>query len=312
MPVIDVSIVIVNWNGGRLLKKCLASIFESLKEGALKYEVVVVDNGSCDDSMAACLAWPEVLTIQNRKNLGFGRACNLGADLAHGDTLLFLNPDCEVSVGSIERCVAQLRNSELGICGIALYDASGQITRTCHRFPTVWNFLARVVGFHLLSSRWGDGAMKEWPHTHDALVDHVIGAFYATPRHLFSDLGGFDERFFVYLEDLDYSLRVAQRGLQTKFLASPASFHLGGGLSQKAVAKRLFFSSRSRVLYAYKHFPRWQGHLHLLLSLFVEPITRAVHQLFVGSWRGVGESLAASRSLWQDIGPIRRWISNHK
>ncbi len=295
------SIVIVNWNGGELLANCLASLERGLGALAREAEVIVVDNGSSDASMQAATARPGVMAICNGANLGFGRACNIGARVARGGVLLFLNPDCEVGPGSIERCLEALQSADVGACGVALTDAGGQVWRSCHRFPRLADFAARILGLQFASARFSGGAMTQWDHAGDADVDHVIGAFYAIRRELFERLGGFDERFFVYLEDLDLSLRIRQAGLRVRFLGAPASFHVGGGLSGQIKARRLFYATRSRILYAYKHFPRWQAHLHLGLTLFVEPFTRAALALARGSFEAVRETGAGFAMLWRDL-----------
>ena len=297
------SIVVVNWNGAALLKRCIDSLRRS---NETFHEVIVVDNGSTDTSLAACEGHEGVVVIRNGRNLGFGAACNIGARAARGSVLLFLNPDCEVGPGSIARCMNELNQADVGACGIALTNAQGSVARSCHRFPTLASFVHRIFGLHVLSRRFGDGAMTEWDHRQDAAVDHVIGAFYLIRRDLFDQLGGFDERFFVYLEDLDLSLRIHQSGLRIRFLATPTSFHLGGGLSKNIKARRLFYATRSRILYAYKHFPRSHAHLHLALTLFVEPLTRSVQALGRLSANGLAEGLHGLAMVWCDLPSILR------
>lgn len=299
-----ISVVIVNWNGGEFLVRCLASL--RLHARLMSMEIIVVDNGSSDGSLDACEALGGIIAIRNGRNLGFGAACNVGWRRAAGAVVLFLNPDCEVLPGSIERCVDTLQASDVGACGVALMDEHGATARSCHRFPGLANFVFRICGLHTVSQRWGDGAMTTWDHAQDADVDHVIGAFYAMRRELLVQLNGFDERFFVYLEDLDLSLRIHQSGLKIRFLATPPSFHYGGGLSRHVKARRLFYSTRSRILYAYKHFPRYQAHLHLVLTLFVEPLTRGAHGLLSASGTSLGEAMRGFAMLWRDLPAIVR------
>jgi len=302
MPQPVLSAVIVNWNGAALLARCIESLRRHAND--LCCEIIVVDNGSTDDSLAACEGLASVIVLRNGRNLGFGAACNVGVRAARGASVLFLNPDCEVLPGSIERCLAELDNASVGACGIALTDAKGSVARSCYHFPTPVNFVHRIFGLHVLSPRFGDGAMTTWDHLHDADVDHVIGAFYVMRRDLFVRLGGFDERFFVYLEDLDLSRRIRQHGLRIRFLAAPASFHLGGGLSQSIKARRLFYATRSRILYAYKHFSRPQAHAHFGLSLVVEPLARSVHALLRLSASALVETLQGFAMLWRDLPAI--------
>ena len=296
--------IIVNWNSGELLARCLASLEPVLGARAGGCEVIVVDNDSTDASMGAVAAVANVLpavAIYNQSNRGFGCACNIGAQASHGRRLLFLNPDCEVRPGSIERCMAELESADVGVCGIALLDERGNVARSCHRFPGVANFCTRIFGLQYLSRHWSDGSMTEWDHGRDADVDHVIGAFYAIRRDVFERLGGFDERFFVYLEDLDLSLRVREAGYRVRFVSAPASFHLGGGVSRQIKARRLFYATRSRILYAYKHFPRWQAHVHLALTLLVEPFTRCALALGQGSSGALKETCSAFALMWRDL-----------
>jgi hypothetical protein len=289
----------VNWNSGDLLRRCMASMRANAT--AVPREVVVVDNGSTDGSPACCEGLQDVTVIRAGRNLGFGAACNVGARAARAAIVLFLNPDCEVAAGSLERCVTELQAPGVGVVGIALVDESGAVARSCHRFPTFVSFVWRILGLNVLSHRFNDGSMASWDHRSDADVDHVIGAFYAMRRELFERLGGFDERFFVYLEDLDLSLRVRQAGHRVRFLASPPSFHAGGGTSRNIKARRLFYATRSRILYAYKHFPRCQGHAHLALTLLVEPLTRSVLALARRSGSTLAETFAAFAMVWQDL-----------
>lgn len=295
------SVIIVNWNGGHLLERCLASLDRELRALRACSEVIVVDNDSSDASMQMVASRPSTVAIHNDRNLGFGRACNIGTRASRGHYLLFLNPDCEVRGGSIERCLAELQSATVGACGVALIDESGTVSRSCHRFPTLANFCVRIFGLQFISTRLSGGPMAEWDHGSDADVDHVIGAFYAIKRELFDRLGGFDERYFMYLEDLDLSLRIRHAGFRVRFLCAPASFHVGGGLSQQIKAKRLFYATRSRILYAYVHFPLWQARLHLALTVFIEPLTRSVLALARGSFGAFKETCVGFAMLWRDL-----------
>jgi GT2 family glycosyltransferase len=300
LPPPDVAVVIVNWNAGDLLRHCLDSL-ASPAAGSPSHEIIVVDNGSTDDSVAACRGRADVTVIENGRNLGFGAACNIGARHARAPMLLFLNPDCVVGPGSIERCLAEFAHADVGVCGVALTDERGAVWRSCARFPSAGTFVRRILGLHVLSPRFSDGPMNDWDHLADADVDHVIGAFYMMRRGEFERIGGFDERFFVYLEDLDLSLRVRQAGLRVRFLAAPPSFHAGGGVSRKIKARRVFYATRSRILYAYKHFPAWQAHGHLALTLLVEPLTRLVFALLQRSASAVGETVGGFGMVWRDL-----------
>lgn len=152
--------------------------------------------------------------------------------------------------------------------------------------------------------------MVEWDHRSDRTVDHVIGAFYMIRAATFQALGGFDERFFVYLEDLDLSLRARRMGLLTRFVASPPSFHLGGGVSRQVKAERLFYATRSRLLYGFKRLPAWQAWTHAATTLVCEPLARTVRALLRRSWQVLRFTWRGFALVYRDLPALwraRRW-----
>ena len=257
----DIDIVIVNWNAGELLQKCIRSVGSAVQGSGLVVKLIVVDNDSSDQS-AANLQSPEcpLVVVRNIKNVGFGAACNQGAREGHAEFLLFLNPDTEISAENLREPVAFLRepaNARYGVCGIQLRDESGDISRSCARIPTVFQLLFTSVGLAQAFPGLPFGIpMTDWDHRSSRDVDHVIGAFYLIRRTLFSAVGGFDERYFVYLEDLDLSLRVRQAGYVSRYLTSTFAHHVGGGTSRQIKARRLFYSIDSRLTFLRRHFGR--------------------------------------------------------
>jgi len=283
----DVSIVIVNWNSGRLLSECIDSLASIDRGMRIRPEIIVVDNASQDDSHACISSSDNVALIQNQENRGFAAACNQGAAATDGSLILFLNPDCRVGLGSVEAAACVLREQpDVGVVGVALRNDRGEVWRSCFRFPQPVHLYARAIGLAQMWPAKFDSGMISWPHDADRDVDHVIGAFYMMRRSLFERLGGFDERFYVYLEDLDLSLRVKALGFRTRFLAGPASYHKGGGTSERAKAMRIFLSTQSRILYVFKHFGPVHGWAHLAATLGFEPWCRLAMLLWQGHWRG--------------------------
>ncbi|MDA3878116.1 MAG: glycosyltransferase, partial [Halothiobacillus sp.] len=132
-------------------------------------------------------------------------------------------------------------------------------------------------------------------------VDHVIGAFFLMRRSLFDSLNGFDQRFFVYLEDLDLSLRARQAGWRSVYLAEARAFHAEGGTSRQVKAHRLFYSLRSRLLYGFKHFRPWQAWALFGVTLVVEPISRTIFSLLRGGVQDVRNTLRGYSMLYRDL-----------
>lgn len=297
-----IDVIIVNWNSGPLLGDCLQSVMQY--GHGLVTLTVVVDNQSSDGSDACIVERPEVKLIRAETNLGFGKACNLGSLHVKSDYILFLNPDAKLAEESLRGAMRFLQdpmNSKVGICGVQLLDEKGQIAHSCARFPTVSSFLARATGVDRAFPSCGY-LMADWDHGHTRDVDHVIGAFFLVRRQLFDEMGGFDERFFLYLEDLDFSYRAHLSGWRSVYLADVKAIHIGGGVSRRVKALRLFYSLRSTLLYAFKHFSVLGAISVLMATLFIEPLLRSLHVLSNRSWSGFQETWAAYGRLW-------RWLS---
>lgn len=297
-----INIVIVNWNSGKQLQSCLESIQNQITP-CLWIETTVVDNASTDDSETIAEILPGVTLLRTGENLGFGKACNLGAQTGHSEYLLFLNPDAAIFPQTLRKAITFMQspaNAKVGICGVQLKDESGQVARSCTRFPHALGFVAHALGLDRVFPQLGH-FMAEWSHDLTREVDHVIGAFFLVRRSVFEELGGFDERFFVYLEDLDFSYRAHQAGWKTVYLADAQAFHAGGGTSNQVKARRLFYSLRSRLLYAFKHFSFIGAWLVLLSTLLLEPISRTGYALVRGSWPAVKET-------WSGYAMLYRWL----
>jgi len=291
-------IVIVNWNAGPQLKTCVDSI---TKFGdALVDKIIVVDNGSVDGSEHLVEAIPNVTLIRAGENLGFGKACNLGAEYAASKYLLFLNPDTALFESTLTRAVNFMQvpaNEGVGICGVQLIEESGHVSRSCARFPSAVGFLAHAVGLDRFMRPLGH-FMAEWDHLDNRQVDQVIGAFFFVRHKLFNELQGFDERFFVYFEEVDFSYRAQRAGWNSFYLADAQALHAGGGTSNQVKARRLFYSLRSRLLYASKHFSFPAALMVMFTTLLVEPFGRSVLALGRRSCSGFKETWAGYFMLW--------------
>lgn len=293
-----ISIITVNWNAKKQLQHCIKSL-----SGPLIHQTIVVDNASNDDSEQFVANLPQVTLIRSNENLGFAKACNLGAKHANAEFFLFLNPDAAVFPDTLERALAYMQapaNSKVGICSVQLLDIYGDVARSCARFPTPAIFLALAVGLNRLIPRLGHH-MAEWPHQDTRDVDQVIGAFFLVRRNLFEALGGFDERFFMYFEEVDFSFRARQHGWRCVYLADVQAFHAGGGTSKQVKARRLFYSLRSRLLYSAKHFSPLAATLVFLTTLLLEPFSRSTLAL-------ARRSLPSLKETWHGYFLLWRWL----
>ncbi len=302
----SLDIIIVNWNSGLHLKQCLESVPAASSEGFRLERVVAVDNDSRDGSAEGLQQAGRSLSVmRNGINRGFAAACNQGALGSRADYLLFLNPDVRLLANSLSipiQFMEQTEKKKVGICGVQLLDPQGRLTRSCSRFPTPWIFYARMFGLdRLFPERFSGHFLTQEDHRESKTVDQVMGAFFLVRRAVFESLHGFDERFFVYFEDLDFSCRAWQAGYSSHFLATAQALHHGGGCSEQVKAARLFYSLRGRILYTYKHFAWVVATGVLLGTLFVEPLSRVAWAGLRGSLREMGETMSAYGMLWLDL-----------
>jgi GT2 family glycosyltransferase len=281
----SLDIIIVNWNTGPLIRDCLESTSHARTPAFRLERLVVVDNNSADGSADGLggLSEQPISVLHNDTNRGFAAACNQGAAGTQADYLLFLNPDTRVFADSLWRPLEFLErneNSKFGICGVRHVDDSGAFSTSCARFPTLRIFFGQMTGLsRLFPTCFPSHLMPESECMESRDVDQIIGAFFLVRRSLFDALGGFDPRFFVYFEEVDFSLRAVQAGFWSYYLAGTTVYHKGGGSSHQAKAARLFYSLRSRLLYGFKHFSFLDAFALALLTLTVEMAARLLAAL---------------------------------
>jgi len=299
-------IIIINWNAGEQLHECLLSIKASFKGRFQLNRVVVVDNASIDGVVDRLddLDLP-LLIIRNSTNIGFAAACNQAARGTIADYLLFLNPDTCLFRESLVVPLEFLErpdNQNIGIVGLQLLDQEGRISRTCAKFPSPKMFVVKMFGLNRLTPLFFTNRfLGQWDNDHIHVVPYVLGAFFLVRREIFNLLDGFDERFFVYFEEVDFSYRAKKAGWKTAYLPTAKAFHRGGGTSEKVKAFRLFYSLRSRILYSYKHFGYFDATFLTLCTSTIEPLTRIIYTILHLSPRESKEVLMGYAMLWRAL-----------
>jgi len=302
----SLEIIVVNWNARQHLGACLSLIRAARRDGFELKRVVVVDNASADGSVDK-LHFPDLplSLVRNSENRGFAAACNQGARGSSADYLLFLNPDLRVLADSLQipiQFMEESRNAGVGICGIQLLDEEGNVSQSCSRFPTTPRILSQMLGLdRLFPNHFRGHFLAQQDHLRSGQVDQVMGAFFLVRRNLFESLDGFDERFFVYFEDLDFSYRANKAGWQCYHVATAQAYHRGGGCSEQVKGKRLYYSLSSRILYFYKHFGWVAASGVLLGTVAIEPFSRLVLAVAHKSAREMQETVRAYAMFWRSL-----------
>jgi GT2 family glycosyltransferase len=230
--VLELSIVIVSYRCRDHLLACLESLEQHRDE--VDMEVLVLDNHSEDGTLEdAVAAHPWVVAQDLGANLGFGRANNLGFARSRGRAVLALNPDTIVPAGALRACLDHLwAHPDIGVLSPKLVDPEGRLDRRCKRgFPTVWSSFCYFTGLdrHLTGSR-ATAYTAGWLGEDEAGdVDSVMGAFMLMPKHALDQVGGFDEQFFMYAEDIDLCLRFIAAGWRVHYWPRVTVVHVGAG-----------------------------------------------------------------------------------
>jgi N-acetylglucosaminyl-diphospho-decaprenol L-rhamnosyltransferase len=301
----NVDVVIVNWNGGQLIWQAVNALYRTaVTASEISVNLIVVDNAS-DDGSPDCIQtdFPDVRLIRNQSNRGFAAACNQGARAGNAEFILFLNPDARIDRESLIRMIDWFHGPDgarTAVLGPQICNEGGHVERTCARRPLLGHLLCRATGLHrVLPSAWSDFTMHEFDHLSSQRVGQVIGACFLTPRKLFEMLNGFDERFFVYFEEVDYCHRAALLGYHTQFLASVSVFHLGGGTTNRVKGFRMFLSLRSRIIYARKWFSRPGAMIVTLTAMGIEIPIRALRALYSDGVDGLNDVIRGGNMLWR-------------
>ena len=231
--------VIVAYRSRDLLDACLRSLREH--PPSIPMRVIVVDNDSRDGTAEMVAAeHPEVDLVESASNLGFAAATNLGAARGRGDRLLVLNPDTAVTTGALDTVLAALdAHPEAALAGPRLLRPDGSLDHAARRaFPTPVSALGHFTGIGR-RPRAGRLAAYRAPDVESGPVDAVNGAFMLLRRNAFDRVGGFDERYWMYMEDLDLSYRLAQQGWVSWYEPSATVIHVKGGTTGGERSPRL-------------------------------------------------------------------------
>lgn len=268
---LDLSIIIVNWNTCDLLAQCLEAVART--GGDLDMEIIVVDNASTDGSQEMIRQqFPDVGLITNMENLGFAKANNQAIRRSRGRYILLLNSDAFVCENTVERMVAFMdAHPEAGMAGCKLLYADGRLQRSCSAFPTLFTEFCVATGLDKLfpkSPLFGKYLMTHWDFDDVREVDAIMGAFMFVRAAAIEKVGLMDERYFMYSEEVDWCYRFKEKGWKLYFYPDAEAVHLWGGSAGQVRVEMLVQMYRSRVEFFRQHYGERSAALLKLLIGF--------------------------------------------
>lgn len=271
-----VSTIIVSFKTKDLLKKCLTDLKQESKKIAL--EIIVIDNASSDGTaeMLASMqeSWKSLDVIINNENEGFAKACNQGIKRASGEYILLLNPDTEVSQGTLQALLNYLdEHREIGVLGCKLVYPDGSLQSVGEKFSSAWEIFKEQV---LFSKTWRRVLRyKDNVATSFREVDYASGACLMTRRDVIDNVGLFKEDYFMYGEDLEFCYRVKQAGWRVGVLPGVKVTHLHSKSTEQDPSQVLFHSVRNSVKNVKLLYGRRQARLAFtfhIMGLFLRAI----------------------------------------
>ena len=268
----DLSIIIVNWNGGDLLSRCVETIVASAPR--VTYEVVIIDNDSNDNSIdrlqateaGAFLKRNQQLRIfNNTENKGFGAANNQAFNLTDSPFVFLLNLDTEVHPGTIDTLMrVMLSDPQIGACGPRILNPDGSLQISAFfNPPRVWHtILSQLKLYYLLPPRIRGELLlgRHWNHDRQRVVPMISGAAIFARRQMIEEVGGFDERFHMYSEDNEWCWRITQSPWKLVFVPDAVVLHHGGQSSMKRWSsdEKLRVKLEAGFHFEHRVLPRWQ------------------------------------------------------
>lgn len=262
--------MIVNYNVKFFLEQCIRSVYQS-KDG-LDIEIIVIDNHSVDGSVQLIREkFPEVVLIENKENVGFSKANNQGIRIAKGKYVLLLNPDTILQEDTLRKCFDFMeKHPEAGALGVRMFDGKGNFLPESKRgLPTPMVAFYKIFGLSKLfpkSRIFGQYHLTYLDNNQIQAVDVLSGAFMFIRKEVLDKIGGLDEDYFMYGEDIDLSYRITKAGYKNYYFPETSIIHYKGESTKKSSVNYVIVFYKAMMIFADKHFSStYAKFFHLLI-----------------------------------------------
>ena len=297
---IDISVIIVNWNTKALLLDCVASLYQATRESSL--EIIVVDNASTDGSIDALRnSFPQVQIIMNEDNLGFAKANNIGIKKAQGRYVCLVNSDVKALEGVLDKMRLYMESHpEIGALAPKTFFGDMQIQKNCREFPTLRNIFCQEFFLNTLFPTvtfFRGRDMDRYDYKAVMEIEVLSGCFLMVRREVIAQVGTLDERFFFYSEDVDWCKRIHDAGWKLVHYPGAEAIHFGYGSSSSAPIRFQIEMLKANWQYWRKHKSMPECVLFWLIK-FIGTLGRAAAwfavSLVVSNKRPMAKVLAAA------------------
>lgn len=267
----ELSIIIVNYNVKFFLEQCLHAVQKAIS--TIDAEIFVVDNHSSDHSVSYLKPlFPAVRFIENTRNIGFGAANNQALASSSGDYILFLNPDTLMPEDCLINCLSFIRSkADAGALGIRMLDGSGNFLPESKRaFPSPMAAFYKLIGLSAIfpqSARFNQYSLGHLNPLHNHRVDVLAGAFMLVSKPVLNITGSFDERFFMYAEDIDLSYRIQRAGFSNYYFSGSCILHFKGESTRKGSLNYVLLFYNAMRVFVQKNY---RGTRAGIFSLFIQ------------------------------------------
>ena len=303
------SVIIVNYNVRYFLENCLRSAIKAAH--GLDAEIIVVDNASTDGSAEMMSAnFPEIKYLYLDENIGFSGANNVGIKHSTGEFILLLNPDTVVQENSFSSCLTFLQNhEEVGGLGVKMLDGSGTFLPESKRgLPTPMTAFYKVFGLSSLfpnSKRFGQYHVGYLDKNKNHEVDVLSGAFVMMPKIVVDKIGGLDEDYFMYGEDIDLSYCITKLGYKNIYFSGTSIIHYKGESTKKDSVNYVFVFYRAMIIFAKKHFDKGSASAFSALinvAIYFRAFIALLRRLVGRHWQFLLDFLIIYITFWQSAG----------
>lgn len=296
--IVDLSVIILNWNTKAETRDCLNSIFGQNRRHAI--EIIVADNASSDGSREMLAAeFPQARVVAHPVNLGFCAGNNRAIPATSGRYILFLNSDTVVTECALDTLLDFAdAHPDIGIVGPKLLNPDGSLQYSCRRFPDLGAgfFRNTPLGRLFPKNRFTqDYLMSDWDHATVRDVDWVSGAALLIRREALEQLGGFDEGFYMYCEDVDLCYRAQEAGWRVVYFPDTVIYHIIGRSTNQVPTRMTYHFHRSMHRFYKKHYAR-RTPLYLRPLILPGIVARASGQILLYRWRHLQRRLSGRKS----------------